>query len=699
MSINLGSPIISNGLVASFDAASPRNYTLSEVEVLIVAGGGGGGRYGGGGGGGGVIYKTSYPVTPGTPITVTVGNGGAGHPGDSQTGGTGGNGQNSVFGNLTAIGGGGGGNYNQVGAQNAQAGASGGSSGGSGGNGNGSGTIQPSTQTQPGSPITGQGFSGGRQSTGYATGGGGGGGAGEPGFNGAPGGPGGRGGKGLPFNISGTTRYYAGGGGGGANNGYPATLKILGGLGGGGIGLSPSAPTATTYLADGETHSGGGGGGGADNLINGTVRAGNGGSGIVIVRYPGTQKATGGSTINYIDGYTIHVFTSSSTFTPTTTPANNGNINGLYDLSENNNHIRSVSHYPNQFTHYGTVGKGVDANNGVGFQINGNGTFIRQGYDQIYGDYKILRSDVVYRYDLGDNGCHYHGSTGSIPSGYYAYMECEYFVPSDMRNYGVNTTFLVFENYGASALGGGAGMPNLAKGFWQKVTALSGPTSGAGTQASFLYPGGCGPRLSDDSYLLMRNPRVEYRHTNSPILPTYVSNDGGGSINFDGTYGYLVKNNFPFPTDNFTISIWVKTSDTGCGLLSYATDSPGNDNEVLLYDNSVYIKGSSASSGFSWQTGSWVNVTITRDVNGAVNTYQNGSFVTTLNLTGGKITQGGSLGFAIEQDSAGIGEYGGGIDVGQSMTGRISTVQIYDRILSSTEVLSNYNSLRTRFGL
>jgi len=464
--------------------------------------------------------------------------------------------------------------------------------------------------------------------------------------------------------------------------------------------LSPSAPTATTYLADGEPHSGGGGGGGADNIIEGSARAGNGGSGIVIVRYSGTQKATGGNTINYINGYTIHVFTSNGTFTPSTTPANNGNINGLYDLSGNNNHLRSVSHYPNQFTHYGTVGNGVDADNGVGFQVNGDGTFIRQGYNQILGDYKVLPSDVVYRYDLGNNGCHYHGSTGSIPSGHYVYMECEYFVNSDAARYqNGNGTFLVFENYGGSALGGGAGIPNTAKGFWQKVTALSGPTGGTGTQASFLYPGGCGPRMADSGYLLMRNPRVEYRNTNSPIVPTYISNDGGGCVNFDGTYAYLVKNNFQFPTDNFTISIWVKTSDTGCGLLSYAANSPGNDNEVLLYDNAVYIKGSSAAAGFSWQTGSWSNVTITRNVNGTVNTYQNGVFNSTLNLTGGKIIQGGSLGLAIEQDAVGIGEYGGGIDVGQSMTGRVSTVQIYNRTLSSDEILSNYNALRSRFGL
>jgi hypothetical protein len=41
---------------------------------------------------------------------------------------------------------------------------------------------------------------------------------------------------------------------------------------------------------------------------------GAGGSGIIVVRYLGPQRATGG-TVTSAGGYTIHTFTSSSTFT------------------------------------------------------------------------------------------------------------------------------------------------------------------------------------------------------------------------------------------------------------------------------------------------------------------------------------------------------------------------------------------------
>ena len=79
---------------------------VTAIEVLVVAGGGGGGSYcGGGGGAGGLIYNSAFPVTPATAYTVTVGAGGAG-TGTSSARGS--NGSNSIFGALTAVGGGGG---------------------------------------------------------------------------------------------------------------------------------------------------------------------------------------------------------------------------------------------------------------------------------------------------------------------------------------------------------------------------------------------------------------------------------------------------------------------------------------------------------------------------------------------------------------------------------------------------------------
>ena len=301
------------------------------LEVLVVAGGGSGatttatggacGGGAGGGGAGGLIFMPDYPVTPGGTITVTVGSGGV-HPNGCQAQGV--NGQDSSFGSpgdpgfsptstvLTAKGGGGGGRGNTGGGQPGQSGGS----GGGGGNGQG-GTGGPGTQpTQPGnSGAYGFGNPGGTGAKcagpDYAdnNGGGGGGGAGAaaqnwyplpagtiPAWHGSPGG------IGRAYTIAdGTTPvYYAGGGGGGGGGSGIA----FGGLGGGGgsnpacnpgngyTGVSGTYPeVGTPYPAPsanamgGDANKGGGGAGMHDNAGPLAPAAGDGGKGVVIVKY------------------------------------------------------------------------------------------------------------------------------------------------------------------------------------------------------------------------------------------------------------------------------------------------------------------------------------------------------------------------------------------------------------------------------
>lgn len=311
MAVFSGPEIANSGLVYNLDAANPKNFGLSAVEVLVIAGGGAGGGYGGndgsgGGGAGGVIYDTNFSVTPGTAYTVTVGAGGAGVGGATR----GNNGGNSVFGSLTAVGGGGGGSE---GASNQRPGASGGSGGGAGGYG-----VNPG-----GTATAGQGFDGGACT---APGDGGGGGAGGPGWSGLVG----NGGPGKQFSISGTITTYAGGGGaGGDKRNSRGAGGGLGGTGGGGRGQNASDSVAPE---SGTANTGGGGGGAAgSNPLYGagtTLTSGSGGSGIVIVRYPGPQRAVGG-TVTRVGNDTVHTFTSvgSTTFTPVSTSS----LSGLTD--------------------------------------------------------------------------------------------------------------------------------------------------------------------------------------------------------------------------------------------------------------------------------------------------------------------------------------------------------------------------------
>ncbi len=239
------------------------------VEVLVVGGGGGGGNsrnFGtagaGGGGAGGIVHELAFPATG--AIGVQVGTGDVGSVTNLVSGGNGGN---SVFGSLVALGGGGGSSANVQGL-------AGGSGGGSRGNANGG------AGNQPGSSSGGFGNAGGGWSSGAGDGAGGGG-AGQPAPSAPPHNPkvGGPGGNGLAFDISGTLTTYAGGGGGG---GSTTTAFGLGGQGGGGSGANNDTPATP-----GASNTGGGGGGGNNHRVGA-----DGGSGIVIVRYPGTASPT-----------------------------------------------------------------------------------------------------------------------------------------------------------------------------------------------------------------------------------------------------------------------------------------------------------------------------------------------------------------------------------------------------------------------
>jgi len=320
--------IVTDGMVLCLDAANPRNFDLTKVEVLVVAGGGSGGvDNGGGGGAGGLIYNSNFAVTPGTQLTATVGDGGAARAGGSDDG-PGNNGANSVFGSLTAYGGGGGSGWTNASLPPGSSSYTGGNGAGqsastSSGNSLGAGTGNRITGTT--TVASGQGNNGGTAVGGFAGGGGGGGGSGGNASNGAAG----AGGLGFRSNISGSQVIYAAGGAGGWDviTGYTSTLPFT----------ENGTVKKTTQTAEDACPANTGHGGNGGNHNNNS--SGAGGSGIVIVRYPGPQKAIGG-TVTSVGGDTIHTFTTSGNFTPLVN-TNGSAVLGLSDLSGNRNFGKS----------------------------------------------------------------------------------------------------------------------------------------------------------------------------------------------------------------------------------------------------------------------------------------------------------------------------------------------------------------------
>lgn len=252
----------SSGAISVQEFYGKRNRPPYLASSILVVGGGGssGSDVGGAGGGGGASIGTANTVGS-YSITVGAGAAAVGYHIDGGTGGTSSISGTSV--SLSATGGTGGTYYNR-------------SDGGNSGTGNTGGPFL-------GSDGSGDWFSGA------------GGGASQAGQ-----GNGAAGGAGYLWSVN-STRYGGGGGGGNSNSG-----GVPGGAGGGGQGGSRfSGP----YPTDGTDGLGGGAGG---NSTNGGSNKG--GSGVVIVSYPGTTVWGTGGTITTVGGRVYHTFTSSGTF-------------------------------------------------------------------------------------------------------------------------------------------------------------------------------------------------------------------------------------------------------------------------------------------------------------------------------------------------------------------------------------------------
>ncbi len=272
-------------VVHTFEHGGDTTFTLNrahDLDLLAVAGGGGGGAWVGGGGGAGGMLESSSPATGAGAVTVTVGAGGRGAQMSASgfVGGT--SGEGSSFGSILVVTGGG------IGPSWAN------QDPGSGGSGGGGCRVAAAGAAG----IAGQGSSGGNafnDAQPHPTAGGGG--AGGPGQNAPSVTVSGAGGPGRSSTITGSAVAYAGGGGGSAHgswglDGVWNTLDAMstpgdGGSGGGGAGAAAATSNGEVRAGHGTAGLGGGGGGAANNCGAPCLTSvgGDGGAGVVIVRY------------------------------------------------------------------------------------------------------------------------------------------------------------------------------------------------------------------------------------------------------------------------------------------------------------------------------------------------------------------------------------------------------------------------------
>lgn len=187
--------------------------------------------------------------------------------------------------------------------------------------------------------------------------------------------------------------------------------------------------------------------------------------------------------------------------------------------------------------------------------------------------------------------------------------------------------------------------------------------------------------------------------TGSP-LPTYTSTNGG-SINFAGGaqgISYIAESSIPdsfWNAGSWTVSAWVKLN---------IVNSPYPD------DNSIVGHGSSAANlglhlgerGTKVQFGFFGN-DLTGNITLSTNTFYNivwiFNFTTKLKsiyVNSVFDASGGTVGYSGTGSNTRIGSYPLGF--GLTLNGSVYNMVLYNRVLSATEVLNNFNAIKSRFG-
>lgn len=201
--------------------------------------------------------------------------------------------------------------------------------------------------------------------------------------------------------------------------------------------------------------------------------------------------------------------------------------------------------------------------------------------------------------------------------------------------------------------------------------------------------------------------------------PTFNSGNGG-SIVFDGTNDFVNLGDpslLRLGTSNFTINLWINTSNSllDCALLSKRqqltpfnlinlgigswSGADGGFAGVAAKNIRIALRQDGSNQYVAYTTndiidGLWKNISIVRS-SGTFAIYSNGisQSLTILYNTGTGI----SSDISVTSANWSIGAIG---DIGISFfIGNIAQTLIYNRALSTTEILQNYNATKTRFGL
>ena len=176
--------------------------------------------------------------------------------------------------------------------------------------------------------------------------------------------------------------------------------------------------------------------------------------------------------------------------------------------------------------------------------------------------------------------------------------------------------------------------------------------------------------------------------------PTF-SQANGGAIVFDGVDDYVnIPNNSSFNvTDNISVEMWVRIETTQSNNLGFLIKYADGYLFYITGVNKVFTLDSRNGDGTYYRTAGTTNI-------------QDGVWKYLVGQKNGlsyRVYVNGVLEGSVTANS--IGSLAGNVDLklgtdgATYLNGRIATFKIYNRALSATEILQNYNATKARFGL
>jgi len=170
--------------------------------------------------------------------------------------------------------------------------------------------------------------------------------------------------------------------------------------------------------------------------------------------------------------------------------------------------------------------------------------------------------------------------------------------------------------------------------------------------------------------------------------PTFNSSNYG-YLTFNGSNQYTNVAGTPLGLTSYTKNIWFYLNGTADNNL--LSSNTGGHFMYFAGTNKLYCGHSDWGSytvypsTTNFSNGQWYNACLTFDTNNGFTLYVNGVQDSTYTVQ--KTPVGGN-------GSTRIGAFGAG---GNLLNGRVSVASVYNRVLTSTEVLKNYNAFSSRF--